>query len=127
MRWPNYIQQALKNLNTKDVSEQMLILQTHEGELRLVLKAIIRIEGERNYSYVYLANQKKKLVTKILGELEELLEDKGFFRYHRSHLVNRIHITSPTKNIAVVLSGASEIPISRRKREAYKLCATAIA
>lgn len=120
MRWPNYIQQALKNLNTKDVSEQMLILQTHEGELRLVLKAIIRIKGERNYSYVHLANKKKKLVTKTLGEMEELLDDKGFFRCHRSHLINGFHILTPAKKFSVNLSDGVEIPVARRKRETFK-------
>lgn len=117
---PTNVRHALKNIKSKNVAEQTLALQTHDGELRLALKNIIRIEGERNYSYVYLTNQKKKLVTKTLGELEELLEDKGFFRCHRSHLINRVHIQTPTKNLLVLLSDGIEVPISRRKREAFK-------
>jgi two-component system, LytTR family, response regulator len=112
---------ALQNLNTEDVSEHQLILQTQEGELRLVLKNIIRIEGERNYSYIYLKNDKKKLVTKTLADLEELLDEKGFFRCHRSHIINAGHIAGKPKSFSVTLSDGIELPISRRKKEDFFL------
>lgn len=117
---PNHIRQALKNLSTKNVSDQTLILRTQEGDLHLTLKDIIRIEGERNYSYLYLTNSKRKLTSKTLGELEELLEDKGFFRCHKSYLVNHTHIASYLNSFSVLLSDGLEVPISRRKREIFK-------
>jgi two-component system LytT family response regulator len=118
---PDNIQQALTNLKTKNAADQTLILQTQEGELRLVLKDIVRIEGERNYSYIYLANNKKKLASKTLGDLEELLNDKGFFRSHKSHLINHTHIKSYPNSVTIILSDDTEIPIARRKKEAFKL------
>jgi two-component system LytT family response regulator len=111
---------ALQNMNTKNVADHKLILQTQEGELRLVLKDIIRIEGERNYSYIYLKNGKKKLVTKTLADLEELLDHKGFFRCHRSHIINGEHITVHPNSFSVKLSDAFIAPISRRKKEEFK-------
>ena len=42
------VQQALVNFKTKDVREQTLYLRTQKGEITLVLKNIVRIEGERN-------------------------------------------------------------------------------
>ena len=117
---PNKIQQALHNLQTNNPSEKILTLQTHEGEVRMMLKNIIRIEGERNYSFIYLANQKKKLASKTLGDLEELLIDKGFFRCHKSHLINYSHIQAYPNSISVVLSEGTSIPIARRKKEEFK-------
>jgi len=117
---PEKIKQALINLNTRRDGDKVLVLQTQEGEVRLVLRDIVRIEGERNYSYIYLANEKRKLTTKTLGELEELLADKGFFRCHKSHLVNREHIQSLPTSFAVFLPNGFEVPIARRKREAFK-------
>lgn len=117
---PNKIKQALHNVKTTNSSEKILTLQTHDGELQLMLKNIVRIEGERNYSFIYLVNQKKKLASKTLGDLEELLNDKGFFRCHKSHLVNSLHIQSYPNSISMVLSDGTSIPIARRKKEEFK-------
>lgn len=114
------IQQALENVNTSSNAEKKLILQTHDGEIRLPLKNILRIEGERNYSYIYLAGGKKKLTTKTLGDLEEILTDKGFFRSHKSHLVNISHVKSQPTSVSVLLSDETVIPIARRKKESFK-------
>ncbi|PSR13858.1 MAG: DNA-binding response regulator [Bacteroidetes bacterium] len=115
------IKQALFNWNTKNDADKKLVLQTQEGEVRLVLKDIVRIEGERNYSYIYLANDKRKLTTKTLGELEELLGDKGFFRCHKSHLVNKGHIQSLLNHFAVLLHNGFTVPIARRKQGAFRI------
>jgi two-component system LytT family response regulator len=110
---------ALKNIANKNVSNHMLILKTQDGDLRLVLNEIIHIEGDRNYSYIYLKNGEKKLVTKTLIELEELLDSKGFYRCHKSHLLNAEHITSYSNGNFVKLSEAITIPISRRKKKFF--------
>ncbi|MCR9287950.1 MAG: LytTR family DNA-binding domain-containing protein [Bacteroidetes bacterium] len=114
------IQNALKNLKTEKAADQTLILQTQEGEMRMVLKNIIRIEGERNYSYIHLINNKKKLTTKTIGDMEELLSDKGFFRCHKSHIINFVHIQPDPKSFAVTLTDGIDIPIARRRKEAFK-------
>ena len=88
------------NSKSNGTTEPRLVLQTREGELQLIVRNIIRIEGERNYSYIYLKNEKKKLSTKTLGELEDILDGKGFFRCHKSHLINFVHnITNPNSSI----------------------------
>ena len=116
----NNVPMALKNLRSKNSSEQTLILNTQQGELHLALKDIIHIEGERNYSYIHLTKNRKELVSKTLSNLEELLEDKGFFRCHKSYLVNKDHITSNKHGLSVILSNGQNIPISRRKKELFK-------
>ena len=88
--------------------------------MRLTLKNIIRLEGERNYTYIYLTNNKKKLVTKTLADLEVMLEDKGFFRCHRSFLVNAYHIKSYPNSTTLILTNDIEVPIARRKKEEFK-------
>ncbi|MDF1867057.1 MAG: LytTR family DNA-binding domain-containing protein [Saprospiraceae bacterium] len=114
------VQQALINLNTKDIADQTLVLQTHEKELRMTIKDITYVEAARNYSYIHLTNNKKSLCSKTLSDLEEILKGKGFFRCHKSLMVNRVHITSYEKSNIIVLSDGKEIPISRRKKEAFK-------
>lgn len=111
---------ALQNAKTQNIAQHKLVLQTQEGEIQLSLEHIIRLEGERNYSYIYLTNHKKKLVTKTLANLEEMLSQKGFFRCHKSFLVNGHHIKTNTNNTILTMSDNAEIPISRRKKETFK-------
>lgn len=110
-----HIQTALTNLNVKTVAEQKLILPTQKGTLRFSLKQITHLEGERNYSYIYLTNGSRELSSKNLAYFEEILEDKGFFRCHRSFLINKHHIKDLRMDDFILKSDV-EIPISRRKK-----------
>ena len=114
------VKQALLNLKTENAEEQTLQLPSQQGTISLKLTQIIRIEGERNYSYIFLSNGKKQLSSKTLGHFEEILSDKGFFRCHRSHLVNGTHIVSLKNNDHFVLKDEASIPISRRKKTEAK-------
>jgi len=106
---------ALINLRTKNIEDQILLLQTQKGPLRLALKRITKIESDRNYSYIHLSNNTKELSSKTLGYFEEILVDKGFYRCHRSFLVNKIHIESYNRDF-FLLKDNSRIQISRRKK-----------
>lgn len=116
----NNIQQALTNINTPDVGSQKLILQSQEGLIQLPLKSILRVQGERNYSSFYLLGGKRKLSSKTLGDIEELLDGKGFFRCHKSHLVNAAHIKKQLNSFSILLTDDTEIPVSRRKKDEFK-------
>ncbi len=109
------VKHALSNLELKSVENQKLVLPTQNGTLRLPLKQITHIEGERNYSFIYLSNGSRELSSKNLAYFEDILIDKSFFRSHRSYLVNRYHINA-LKSDQFVFKNGVEIPISRRKR-----------
>ena len=109
------VKHALSNIQSQSVEDQKLVLPTQNGTLRLPLKQITHIEGERNYSYIHLSKGSRELSSKNLAYFEDILTDKSFFRCHRSYLVNRYHIEA-LKNDDFVLKNGVEIPISRRKR-----------
>lgn len=111
----NEVKNALSNLELQSVENQKLVLATQNGTLRLPLKQITHIEGERNYSYIYLSNGTRELSSKNLAYFEDILKDKSFFRSHRSYLINRYHIDF-IKNEHFDLKNGLEIPISRRKK-----------
>lgn len=113
------MQQALDNLNTEKIEEQKLVLPTEKGILQLPLKEITKIESERNYSFIHLSNGLKELSSKTLSHFEFILNEKGFFRCHRSFLVNRFHIDKISQDF-FKLKDNSEIPISRRKKSEAK-------
>lgn len=109
------VKNALSNIEAQSVENQKLVLSTQNGTLRLPLKQITHIEGERNYSYIHLSNGSRELSSKNLAYFEDILLDKSFFRSHRSYLVNRYHIEA-LKMDHFVLKNGFEIPISRRKK-----------
>lgn len=98
------INQVLQNIKTENPLDQMLTIYLQDGEWRFVLGEIIYIQGERNYSTVFQLNQKKKLVSKTLKEFETLLNDKGFFRCHKSYLINGAHIITQPNSHTLILS-----------------------
>ena len=73
------IQNALQNMERKNALDQVLFLPTQEGGIKMTLRDIIKIKGDRNYSTFYLSANKTKISSKTLGHFEEILKDKGFF------------------------------------------------
>ena len=114
------VELALFNLQQNEATDQVLLLQLQDGDLSLILSQIVRIEGDRNYSIIHLVNHSKKLCAKNLAYFEEILSDKGFFRCHKSHLVNAFHIKAFQKEAFLLKSQELAIPISRRKKQEAK-------
>jgi two-component system LytT family response regulator len=113
------VQLALENLKKDNVQEQVLFLPTQEGGIKMMLQDIFKIEGDRNYSTFYLTDGKTKISSKTLGHFEEILNGKGFFRCHRSCIVNRFHIDK-MKGDYFLLKQGEQVPISRRRKSEAK-------
>ncbi|HEY5689186.1 MAG TPA: LytTR family DNA-binding domain-containing protein [Yeosuana sp.] len=111
---------ALANIKSEDTDNQVLTLKTQQGVLQLKLKHIMYVEGDSNYSIIHLNKERKELVSKTLSDLEDLLENKGFFRCHKSYLVNKYHIITKPKQFSLTLTNNVTLPISRRKKEMFK-------
>jgi two-component system LytT family response regulator len=107
--------------NVKSAMPGKLAIPTSDGMEYLNTKEIIRIEADRSYSWFYLINHKKILVSRNLKEYQELLTDRNFFRTHNSHLINLEHVKKFIRHEggAVELDDGSQVPISRGKRDLF--------
>jgi two-component system LytT family response regulator len=76
----------LENLRTSNPTR--LVIPTSDGREYLNPKDIIRIEADRSYSWFFLNDKRKILVSRHLKEFQDLLNDRNFFRPHNSHLIN---------------------------------------
>ncbi len=65
-----------------------IALPEMNGFAIIKVKDILRCEGERNYTRVYYKDGTSVLISRTLLEFDQLLVPHGFFRIHRSHLVN---------------------------------------
>lgn len=78
---------------------------------------IIRLQADSNYTYIHVCNRKPLLMAKVLGDYESILEPFGFVRIHRSHLINRLHISRVDPKGSIIMDDESIAEISRRKRK----------
>jgi two-component system LytT family response regulator len=112
----DHVRTALQNMVVREPEEQLLIIGDYNEEQKLRLKSIIRLEGDRNYTHFHLTGGSRKLVAKSLVEYELLLSDRGFFRCHKSHMVNGVHIHSTQGKSMLLMSDGILIPVARRRQ-----------
>ncbi len=138
--------QELKNAVNRSLkahpidSQQLTLLKSHiyqkestlsnkiaipnlEGFTFLNLADIITCEAESNYTKFHLTDGKSLLVSRTLGDVEETLEGKGFFRIHKQFLINLDHIVKYVKGDGgyVVMSNNQTVSIARSRRDDFVL------
>jgi len=77
---------------TQEKSFDRITLTTNSGHVFARTKDITRLETYGNYSFVYLAESERLLVSRNLKEFEEMLPEPAFFRIHQSHIVNTFFV-----------------------------------
>lgn len=103
-----------------------IALPYQHGYSFIEIDAIVLCEADNNYTKVYLSNKEVHLITKTLGDVEEILEGRSFFRTHRQYLINIKHIKRFIKNegMYVVMQHDISVPIARNKKEEFTLLFT---
>jgi two-component system, LytTR family, response regulator len=99
--------------------KKKIVINTTESITVLNVSDIIHCESNRNYTYLYMKNKKKIIVSKTLMEFEEILCKYKFLRIHKSHLINTGYIEKYMKSEGgyIVLTDGSKLPVSVRKKE----------
>lgn len=113
------IQAFLNNLDTINIAQKKIVLKTSDSIHLVNLGNIVRCEADTNYTWVYIHEQPKILISKPLKHFEELLDEYGFFRVHQSHLVNLNYFNRIDKidGGILILNDNTSIPIAVRKRD----------
>lgn len=109
----------MENLRTALPSR--LAIPTADGMEYINPKDIVRIEADRSYSWVFITNNRKVLVSKHLKEFQDLLSDRHFFRAHNSHLVNLRFVRKYIRREGgyIEMLDGSQIPISRTRKDLF--------
>jgi len=82
-------------------------------------ESVIYLKAESNYSEVFFADGTVMTLSKTLKRLESLLRPFGFFRPHKSFLINPSHVVSTSvyeDRPNIVLSNNHQVEISRRRK-----------
>lgn len=96
-------------------------LKTHENVYDIVYNEILYVKADGSYSKIYNEDGRSIFTSKKLGDFKKLL-NSHFFRIHNSYIVNLKMIESIDQQFQnITLKDGSSLPVSRRKKNAFKL------
>jgi len=103
----------------QDKKSSKIALSTNESIEFVSPDEIIMCSSESNYTMIYLTNNRKKLISKTLKEVETWVAAHGFYRAHNSHLVNLNHIKAFVRAEGgyLLLSEEHTAPVSRNRKD----------
>jgi len=113
-----HIENLLRNIKQPS-SQQKIALPYKEGYEFVEVSHIIYCQAEGAYTKVFLDNKKYILVSKTLGDIEELLPSDIFQRVHHSTVVNLNYVTHFVRSDGgyVKLQTGEQLTVSKSKRE----------
>ena len=100
---------------------ERISLATSQGIRVCTIQEVLRLEAASSYCTVHLTTKEKIIVSKPLGDIEQLLPEGSFFRVHSSHSVN-IRYVKQIVNIDggyIELADSTQVPLARRRKQEF--------
>ncbi len=99
-----------------------LLIINHKTSRKVLIKDVILLKGDVNYSIVYLENGKTKTLSHTLKFYEKFLRTHGFLRVHRAFLINPNYVTEYCEEKEIVkMRNGHEANIARRRKGEFQL------
>ena len=112
------IENLLKNIKQPS-AQQRIALPFKDGYEFIEVSEIIYCQAQGAYTRVFLQNKKFILVSKSLGDIEELLPQSLFQRIHHSTVVNIDYVTHFVRSDGgyVKMKTGEELAVSKSKKD----------
>lgn len=110
---------AILQKNLEEYKIKKIIVPLSEGSLFVELKDILYLKAEGSYANIFFKDGNKVIVSKNLKDYEDQLTmEEGFFRTHRSFLVNTDYIKQISSDGSeAMMINDSIINISRERKQ----------
>lgn len=95
---------------------KQIFIPTSRGTKAVFEENIIRIEASSNYCKIFFNNERPLVVAKVLHWFQDNLPGDTFFRIHRTHIVNKMHVAEMTGPSLIKLSNGDLLQVSRRRK-----------
>ena len=111
---------VVENFREEHPEKRQVILPTLEGFEVIKMEEIRRLQGNGNFTDIYLMDGTKKMACRFLKHYAEILP-YPFVRVHKSHIININCVKSYHKGLGgyVVLNNNTEIDISANYKENF--------
>ena len=107
------------NLEAAGKQDKKIILKTTDQIHLLEIKNIVACESDSCYTTVHTLQGEHIMVARTLKEYDEMLAGCGFYRVHKSFLINLAHIKRFEKQDGgfIILNNDLRVPVASRKKE----------
>jgi two-component system, LytTR family, response regulator len=107
------------NLDTDKRKSKKIVVNTLDKMHVLDIGTITHCGSDGDYTTIYTLGSGHIIASKTLKDYEDMLQGFGFFRIHRSFLINLAHIRRFEKGDGgfVILTNEHKIPVASRKRD----------
>lgn len=111
----------LEHVLPKKAVTQRIAIPTSEGLQFLRLNEIIYLEANVNYTFFYVANGQKYIVSRTLKDFEEMLPVDTFVRIHNSYIINKDFAEKYIRGDGgqVVLTNGAILDVAKRKKAEF--------
>ena len=118
-RFKDQMEVLMNAMKGTDKQDKKITLKTSESIHIVPVGDILYCLADKNYTTFSMRDKTKIIVSKSIGEYEELLSRDGFMRIHQSYLINLKHMVRYEKGDGgfVVTSSGENLPVSTRKKE----------
>ena len=112
------LEQNIQSVRNQQFPDRITLPHTR-GYIFQKTADIIYCEAHNTYTKFYIEGKEPLMISKPLGDVEEMLNGGPFFRTHRQYLVNIQKITEllRTDGGFLLMSDGQEIPIVRTRRQ----------
>lgn len=107
----------LKNMDRSN-ADRMLALPVQDGLEMVHVNEIVVCEAAAQYTTIHMRDRSRMVISRSLGEFEDLLQDERFLRVHHGSLVNRTHIKRYIRGEGgeLIMSNGMNVAVSKRKK-----------
>lgn len=107
-------------IKTTQKPDEIFMAQTSLGFCKIHIPNVAYLEAQNKQVLVCLSNGTNLQIRELFSRCDEVFtEDKGFFRCHRSYIVNMRHIEQFTKD-TITTDNQVQLPISRNSYVTFK-------
>lgn len=107
--------------NIQEFKIKKIVVPLSQGSLFIELKEIIYLKAEGSYVNFFLKDGTKILASKNIKDFEDQLTPAdGFYRTHRSFLINTAFVTNVSSdNSEVTLNNKAKVAIARERKQDF--------
>jgi two-component system LytT family response regulator len=117
---PEQIEVLLNNVHAEKKGRIGKIALASKESIEFVdAQEVVFCEANSNYTNVFLADGRKRVISKTLKEFEDMLSPHHFFRPHNSFLVNLNRVKEFIRGDGgyLIMENKTKIPVSKSRKE----------
>jgi len=117
---PEQIEVLLNNVHAEKKGKIGKIALASKESIEFVdAQDIVSCEANSNYTNIYLADGRKRVISKTLKEFEDMLSPHQFFRPHNSFVINLNRVKEFIRGDGgyLVMENKMKIPVSKSRKE----------